>query len=305
MSSFTRPAGPLPRRVYWVRRGVVLAVALVLVFGVVRALSLIGGGSGDEGPQAATVAAEQDPASDTTAGSDDPAEADPAADANPDDSEQPGKKPKNKKRALPKPDGPCDPADVVITPKVGTVFASEAIDLRLVARTEESPACTFDFGPDTVSLKIRAKKAEGWDQIWTSVHCPTQVPEEQLVLRNNRKAKVDFTWWGRRSAEDCVRTVKWALPGTYYLTAAALGGQPVEDRFLLDPPKPVYVTEEPKPKKGKQDKQRGAAADTEQATESDTAQDAKPEKDRKQKKKAQKKKQKQSAQAEETEANGG
>lgn len=248
MSSFAHPAGPLPRRVYWVRRGVVLAVALLLLFGVVRALSLLGGGGGDDGPQAATVAAEQDAAADG-GGGDDPEE--PASTDEPDPSQQGTKR---KRKLLPKPDGPCDPADVVITPKPGTVFWSEAIDLRLVLRTTESPACTFEVGPDTVSLRIRAKKASGWDQIWTSVHCPRQVPREQLVLRNNRKVKLDFTWWGRRSAEDCVRTVKWALPGTYYLTASALGGEPAEERFLLDRPKPVFVTEEPEDEGKKSEK---------------------------------------------------
>ncbi len=34
MSSLTRPRGPLPRRVYWVRRVLVLGTALALVVGM-------------------------------------------------------------------------------------------------------------------------------------------------------------------------------------------------------------------------------------------------------------------------------
>ena len=47
--------GPLPPRVYWTRRLLVLVVALALVFGVAR---LLGGGGGGNGPSAQPVGAD-------------------------------------------------------------------------------------------------------------------------------------------------------------------------------------------------------------------------------------------------------
>jgi hypothetical protein len=46
------PRGPLPARVYWVRRALVLVVALALVFGIGKLLTGFGGD-----PKATTAAA--------------------------------------------------------------------------------------------------------------------------------------------------------------------------------------------------------------------------------------------------------
>ncbi len=51
MRSMARPRGPLPARVYWVRRVLVLGVALALVFGIARLL----GGTGDPAADSARV----------------------------------------------------------------------------------------------------------------------------------------------------------------------------------------------------------------------------------------------------------
>ena len=55
MSTVTRPRGPLPRRVYWVRRLLVLGIALALVFGIGRLLG--GGPAQDDDPSAQPAAA--------------------------------------------------------------------------------------------------------------------------------------------------------------------------------------------------------------------------------------------------------
>ena len=59
MGSVRHPRGRLPQRVYWVRRGVVLGVALLLVFGIARLI----GGTGEDDPdssiKASTSSAEQ------------------------------------------------------------------------------------------------------------------------------------------------------------------------------------------------------------------------------------------------------
>src|SRR3712207_838388 len=50
MSGVTRPRGPLPARVYWVRRALVLGLAVVLVFAIGRLLQGFTFG-GDESPE--------------------------------------------------------------------------------------------------------------------------------------------------------------------------------------------------------------------------------------------------------------
>ena len=59
MTTVTRPRGPLPARVYWTRRLLLVALALLLVFGVAR---LLGGSDGSSGgPAAQPVGAESAP----------------------------------------------------------------------------------------------------------------------------------------------------------------------------------------------------------------------------------------------------
>jgi hypothetical protein len=54
MTTVTRPRGPLPPRVYWTRRLLVVAVAFALVFGIARLL----GSDGSGGPTAQPVGAD-------------------------------------------------------------------------------------------------------------------------------------------------------------------------------------------------------------------------------------------------------
>jgi hypothetical protein len=71
MSTVVRPSGPLPARVYWVRRLLLIAIVLLVILAVVRVL---GGGGDPASGESATV----EPDAELT---DEPA--DPAADATP------------------------------------------------------------------------------------------------------------------------------------------------------------------------------------------------------------------------------
>ena len=103
MSSPLRPRGPLPARIYWTRRIVVVGVALLLVAGLARLLGAGSDASDDGGDRARQVSA--------------PAATTPAASS---DEQQESRKPRRKKsekptrEPKPAPEGPCSPSDIVV-----------------------------------------------------------------------------------------------------------------------------------------------------------------------------------------------
>jgi hypothetical protein len=113
------------------------------------------------------------------------------------------------------------------------------------------------------------KITSGDDDIWTSQDCPRAVPSEDVVVRNNVGTEIDVTWSGRRSDDDCSRLTEWALPGWYYVDAAALAGEPSDLHFELETPEPGVVIEKVKPKPEKKQQQEPRARDEQQARQRD------------------------------------
>jgi hypothetical protein len=250
MSAVTRPQGPLPARVYWVRRAVVLGAALLLV---VTFAQILGGGSdGSSGDpdQAAQVAAD---ASDAATGTASTATA-PATRAK-DTRNGDAKGKKGKKPAAPplaEPDGPCDPADLTVRPTIQRAAAGGRIRIPIeIHGTDE--ACTWQVSPQSLAVKITS----GRDQIWSSQQC-RGVPSGQVVVRSAKPARVAMVWNGRRSDRDCSRVATWALPGWYHVVAAALGGDPTDQQFVLTAPPRPTVTKTAEPKKSKQTRKPGS-----------------------------------------------
>jgi len=254
MVSKGRPRGPLPARVYWVRRTLVLSVALVLVFGIAH---LLGGGESsrdtarvvgsDVGPSASS--------SGSSAGS--TADAVPSPGGARADRGGKGGKPEKTETPLAQPTGPCPGSDVVVKPKVlDAAHAGSLVHLRLKLTTETSPACTWTVSPESVVVKITS----GDDRIWSSQDCPTAVPDADVVLRDDLPAKVDMDWRGQRSDSTCSRQPAWAMPGFYHVEAAAFGAEPTDVQFELEQPVAPTRTAKPKPDKddkSKDDKQGG------------------------------------------------
>ncbi len=226
MSSM-QPRGPLPARVYWVRRAVVLGVVFLLVFTVTR---LFSGGSDEQKNTAGRASG------DTSA-------------AGPDQgTEQTTKKPRKKKPkvVLADPDGPCDPAEVTVAPTIEREPAGgPRIEIPLELSTDRE-ACTFVVSRRTVALKITS----GSDPIWSSAHCGQVLGTHDVVVRRAKPAVVTIAWNGRRSSEGCVLG-NWAWPGGYHAIAASLGGEPVDQYFELTKPKGEVIVKTRKPKKEK------------------------------------------------------
>ena len=226
MSGVARPRGPLPPRVYWTRRVVVLAVAFLLVFGIARVLGAASDGRSDSGDRAEPAAA--DPSTSGTA------------------SQTPKTTPAKKKKAkqvLAQPDGPCDPADITVEAQVERAANDGEIRIPL-ALTGKDPACTWTASARSMVVKI----ISGEDRIWSSQQCP-RLPEQAVVVRSAVATTVVLVWNGRRSDTDCTsEAAGFALPGSYHVVSAALGGEPTDVQFLLTRPPGEVVTRTPKPK---------------------------------------------------------
>lgn len=233
-----RTRGRLPARVYWVRRLMVLGIALLLVVGIAKMLGGSGGGGG--GDTAANVA-------DTSTLGSDPAP--PSTSGDPGTTGHRGhhhKKAGDPVTPVVMPSGPCDPSDVAITPSVPTPVAGSDISLVLDLSSVTTPACTWTLSGSSLALKITS----GQDLIWTTTQCAKAIPTQDLVLRQAQPTRVKLTWDARRSEPGCPIQTAWALPGTYHLHVAALGGQPQDVTFLLTAPSPAEVTKTAHPHQG-------------------------------------------------------
>ncbi len=231
MPALTR--GPLPARVYWVRRMLVLGTALLLVFGIAR---LLGNGSdassGDD--QTAQLASETSTS------------ASPSVDESSTPSEnarKQGKKPKKTNEpdptpTLAAPTGECTGSDVAVTPLVKNAVAGRDVLVVLQLRTMVAEACTWRVGPDTLAVSITS----GDDDIWSSRDCPKAIPVREVVVRKAVTTNVGVTWGAKRSDDTCSPRTDWAWMGWYHVTAAALGGEPSDVQFELVRPTPATIT---------------------------------------------------------------
>jgi hypothetical protein len=242
MSTVTRPRRPLPKRVYWTRRVLVLVLALGLVFGIAHLLGTGGASTSTARPVGATASPDSSAPGST-------ANAAPSAGGG---THRKGRSARASKAAkarasktvtpLAVPTGPCDARDVRVMPGVvGTAHAGSPVTFELTLRTVESPACTWTVSPSTLVVKLTS----GTDRIWSTQDCKGAVPDESVVVRKDHDASVQLTWRGQRSDATCSRTTSWAQPGFYHIEAAALGAEPTDVQFELCDPAPVTITPSP------------------------------------------------------------
>ncbi|MGC4112769.1 MAG: hypothetical protein QM747_20580 [Nocardioides sp.] len=217
MSGMTR--GRLPARVYWVRRLMVLGITLLLVFGIVRMF----GGSGDGGGDQARQVADTSNGAGKSTGTE--------SDQTP-SSPHHGKKKDSPPVTRVVPSGPCEASDIAITPSVPHPIGGSDITVVLDISSVSTPACSWTVSPSSLAMKITS----GADLIWTTAQCSRAIPTQDVVVKQSEPTRVKVTWDARRSEPGCPVQTQWALPGTYHLYVAALGGQPQEATFLLTAP---------------------------------------------------------------------
>ncbi len=245
MPAMTR--GPLPARVYWVRRMLVVATAVLLVVGIARLLGSDSDATSGPDDQAAQSAAETTPDASSSApltqtGSSEPTK---STGANP--GQKSGSKNSDKASSMPvlvEPDGPCANSDVAVTPKVEQAVAGRNVLVVLQLRTLTSPACTWQVSNRALTVDITS----GDEDIWSSRQCPRAIPVRDVVVRKDVTTNVGVVWTqAKRSGDRCVLGTDWAYPGAYHVTAAALGGEPSDLQFELTTPTATTITKTAKP----------------------------------------------------------
>lgn len=231
MAGTTR--GPLPARVYWVRRLMALGIATLLVVGIAKML----GGSSDatSGNDTGRNVADTGPATGDSGSSFPSTSGASSATGKQHHRKKKADDPPNREAV---PSGPCAASDVAITPSVPKPVAGGDITLMLDISSLETPACTWTLSGRTMALKITS----GNDLIWTTSECPRAIPTQDLVVRQADPTRVKLTWDARRSEPGCPVRTEWALPGTYHLHVAALAGKPQDVAFLLTAPTAPEVT---------------------------------------------------------------
>lgn len=245
----TLTRGPLPARVYWVRRSIMLLLVLALAWTMTHVFG------GDPQPQAK---AKQSAATTKPSGSKPTTGAIGSITTYGPPVVGGKKNQKQQKKTVQEPveaqpDGPCVDDDVVSEPSVGKAYAGRNVTLRFKLHTIRSAACTWRVAPTTVTAKITS----GTDDIWNTVECPKAITKQDVVLRRSEWTRVTFTWSGRRSDQGCTRNTDWAMPGWYHLSVAALGGEPQDVQFELRKPQPEVVTKTVQPKPQKKSGKKG------------------------------------------------
>ena len=244
MPSTVRPRGPLPARVYWTRRLIVLGVPLLLVVVLARVL----GGSSDGKDPASGTATQAGATVETSAAP----TADPSAGATTGKKGKKGKKKRNQETAPPEPvlaepTGPCADSDIVATPALTSAPGGSDIAITINLRTVVTAACTWQASPETLTVTITS----GDDYIWSTRECPVAIPVQDVVIRQAVDAPVVVTWSAKRSDETCSDRTEWAQLGFYHVEAAALGGDGTDVQFELVAPTAGPTAEVATGRKGK------------------------------------------------------
>jgi hypothetical protein len=232
-----QPRGPLPARVYWTRRLVLLGIALVLVGGLARVLGSSSDASDTGGDKATTAGVTTSAVTETT-----PTE--------------PVKKKRKKKPTpteppLAEPTGTCASSDIAVTPVITSAEGGKDVPITLNLRTLQTPACTWTVSAETLTVSITS----GADFIWSSRQCPASIPTQEVVVRQAADTPIGIVWDdARRSDEDCSAQAGWAGLGFYHVVAASLGGEPTDVQFELVQPASAVITKtvtpKPEPTKG-------------------------------------------------------
>jgi hypothetical protein len=207
MSSLLRPVGHLPASVYWFRRGLVLAIAVLLLFLITR---LFGGGGDDTKNAAAT-----DPQPN-------PSGAAPVVPATT-PTTTPSTTPTRAQSTPPEPTKTTPPAEqqcagndvqVAALPANRKIVSGSALNF-VIQLEAVADGCKATVDADKLTVTVTS----GTDLIWTTTHCGKAIQRATLVVVKGKQSAVTVPWNGHRSGPGCLPAQPVAMPGTYVVKA--------------------------------------------------------------------------------------
>lgn len=128
-----------------------------------------------------------------------------------------------------RPGQPCDPAKVDISVQVANSRVGRSNPATLVLTSRDAAACTLEITPSSLVVQVTS----GPNVVWSSSQCPNEVLARKLVVHQDPPSAYEFTWNGRSSTDRCRGQGKVAAPGSYWLDAALVGGEPSRARFAV------------------------------------------------------------------------
>jgi hypothetical protein len=206
MGSIMHPAGPQAPQVYWRRRALVLAAALVVVIGLV---AIVWASLPKSQPQAGST---PDPAGSYASGLPSPGvtRSTPATPAVPASSAP----------ATPAAPQACDPLSVRTGLAGFKKLAQGSAQVFKVSLTNATAVpCVLAVSASTFSVAVTSGK----DRIWNTADCAAWVPAKKVTLASQQGYVFEVKWPGVRSSSGC-KTTKATVPAGVYVAKATYTG---------------------------------------------------------------------------------
>jgi hypothetical protein len=204
------PVGPLPRSVYWLRRGTLLLVAVFVVAVIVVVAGHVGGGAGT----AAVTTSTPPPSQVTTLAPPRTGSTTPAPTTS--TSTTAG--------------GSCAAQALTVSVKTTDTTVARGADVHVVSTLSTNGSACSAVGPLSVVI------TSGSDRVWGSTDCSPSSSTTTTALIDQGSASATRTWDLTRSKPGCATVVgdKTANAGHYQVTATWAGATSAPYDFTLD-----------------------------------------------------------------------
>lgn len=206
MSTLLHPTGSEPPQVYWRRRVLVIALAVLLVVLIAWFAWPKGTGSAASAPQVSAAVTPSSPVTPATSGS-------------PSASTSPG------------PAGPvvCDPASSTLGVAGYQKVKQGGKQVFKVSIKNTATPCVLQVTGSNFTFTVKS----GTDQIWSTADCDKWLPTVKNVkLKQNQTYQFEIPWSLVRSRAGCKTTKDMIKPGTY-VGAATFGAGTLTDRQVF------------------------------------------------------------------------
>lgn len=239
MTTVIRPRGPLPRRVYWVRR-LSLLVAVVLLAAFVWWLLPCGGspraagqtgtgqqiGAGAGGSGGTDGRAPMHPTTTTTTTPTQPTNT--HSTGGPTHTTTPPKHSSTPHSTPPstvgQPLAACNAPTLHLALHTVPMKSGASTTVGVELWTGNGTSCSLALSPRLLEARIQS----GGVTVWLSSTCPDNLPARNVVVGPTQAQVYAFHWDGRDNDSGCTPNGKIAQPGGYWAEAALIGGTPAK-----------------------------------------------------------------------------
>ncbi len=207
-----RPVGPLPARVYWVRRAIIAALALL----VLLAASWVWGAASGDDPEEVALPVTSSPAASPSDSASPAGSSSPSASNSPSPTASASPSPTASKSEA----KVCADSVIAVTAKSDrTTYASgQNPKFTLTITNTSKKTCTRDVGQKANELFVK----QGDTLIWSSDHCAPGGSAKVVSLPAGQSYVTGVAWSRTESSKGCPKNPDDAPPGTYALTGRNL-----------------------------------------------------------------------------------